>query len=127
MSLNLKPATSRRVKNAVSPGIFTFKGIVRMTRLIFISGPWMLLTSRLSGKNASLMILLCLPALLFCAMLIVPGIIFTLPEQNAYYEFAKVLNQDPTRWIILTANGFCTLLSLAVPATAPREFMAIRY
>ncbi len=114
MSLTLKPATPRRVKNAVGAGIFSVKGIARLMRLTFMSGPWMLLT------------LLCTPALLFCAMLTIPGMLFPLPEQNSYYLFAQALDQDPTRWIILAMTAICAVISLAVPATAPRPLMAIR-
>ncbi len=127
MSLTLTPVTPRRVKHAVSLGIFTTKGVARLLRLTFISGPRLLLTSRLSKKNASLMILLCVPALLFCSMLIVPALIFQSPQQQAYFYFAQILNQDPIRWIILAFTGICTMTALAVPAMAPVPFTAIRY
>lgn len=127
MSLTLTPVTPRRVKHAVSPGIFTIKGIARLMRLALISGPRLMLTSRLSNKHATLMILLCVPALLFCSMLIFPALIFQSPQQQAYFYFAQILNQDPIRWIILALTGFCAVTALAVPAMVPRSFTAIRY
>jgi hypothetical protein len=127
MSLTLKPATPRRLSNALNVGLFTAKGIKRLLHITFISGPWLLLTSRLSAKTASLMIMLCVPALLFCALLTIPGALFDSPEQNAYYHFAKALDQDPTRWIILSVTGLCNLVALAVPATTGRPLTAIRY
>lgn len=127
MSLTLTPVTPRRVKNAVSPGIFTARGIARLLRLAMISGPWLLLTSRLSKKHAALMILLCLPALLFSSMLIVPALIFQSPQQQAYFYFSLILNQDPIRWVILALSGFCAMTALAVPAMIPKSFTAIRY
>lgn len=127
MSLTLKPATPRQLKNALSLGIFTAKGTKRLMHLTFISGPWLLLTSRLSAKTASLMIMLCVPALLFCALLTIPGLLFDSPEQHAYYQFAKALDQDPTRWIILAITGICTLVALAIPATTARPMTAVRY
>ena len=126
MSLTLHPATPRRAKNAFSHGIFSAKGLARLFRLTFMSGPWMLLTSQLSAKSASLMILLCAPALLFCSMLTIPAILFPSPQQNAYYYFAQILNQDPSRWVILALAGMFAVLALAVPATAPRPFTAVR-
>ena len=127
MSLTLTPVTPRRVKYAVSHGIFTLRGIFRLLRLTLISGPWLLLTSRLSRKNASLMILLCAPALLFCSLLTIPALIFPSPQQEAYFYFAQVLNQDPIRWAILALTGICLITALAVPALAPKPYTAIRY
>lgn len=127
MSLTLKPATPRQLKNALSLGIFTAKGAKRLLRITFISGPWLLLTSRLSAKAASLMIMLCVPALLFCSLLTIPAFLFESPEQHAYYQFAKALDQDPTRWIILVITGICTLMALAIPATTAQPVTAVRY
>ena len=126
MSLTLKPAKTRRLKNAVKHGVFTTKGLTRLMRLTFMSGPWILFTSRLSKKSASIMILLCLPALLFSAMLTIPAMLFQSPEQHSYYQFAQSLDQDPIRWVILAVTGICAVISLAVPATAPKPMMAIR-
>lgn len=127
MSLTLRPATPRRVKNAVSHGIFTAKGISHLLNLTFVCGPRLFLTTRLSAKNASLMILLCAPALLFCSMLIFPAMIFQSPQQQAYFYFAQILNQDPIRWIILAVAGVCAVSALAVPAMTPRSLTAVRH
>ncbi|MES2922533.1 MAG: hypothetical protein V4819_13355 [Verrucomicrobiota bacterium] len=127
LTLTLTPVTPRRVKNAVSPGIFSTKGISRLLRLAFVSGPWLLMTTRLTTKHAFLMILLCVPALLFSSMLILPAIIFQSPQQQAYFYFSQMLNQDPTRWIILGLTGFCSVTALAIPAMIPKPFTAIRY
>ena len=127
MSLTLTPATPRRVKNAVSRGFCTVKGIKHLLRLTFISGPWLLFTSRLSVNSALLMILLCAPALLFSAMLTIPALLFQSPQQHAYYYFAKVLDQDPTRWIILALATVCAVIALAVPAATAKPFTAVRY
>ena len=100
--------------------------MMRILRLTFISGPFLLFTTRLSSKNASIMIMLCIPALLLAAMLTIPSILFDSPEQNAYYEFAHAINGDPTRLVILALAGICAVLALAVPATAPQPSTAIR-
>lgn len=127
MSLTITPATPGRVKNAVSLGVFALKGIARLLRLTFICGPRLLLTTQLSAKNASLMILLCAPALLFCSMLIIPAMIFQSPQQQAYFYFAQILNQDPIRWVILAFAGVCAIMALAVPAMIPKAVTAVRY
>ncbi len=127
MSLTLIPASPGWVKNAVNLGVFTFKGTARLLHLTFICGPRLLLTTQLSAKNASLMILLCAPALLFCSMLIIPAMIFQSPQQQAYFYFAQILNQDPIRWVILAFAGVCAVMALAVPAMVPKPFTAVRY
>lgn len=91
-----------------------------------MSGPFLLLTSRLSVKSAAIMILLCAPALLLTAVLTVPAMLFTSPEQNAYFQFAQAINADPTRLVVLALAAVCTVVALAVPATAPNEFTAVR-
>ena len=93
--------------------------VMRGLRLTFISGPKVLLTSRISAKCALVMALMCLPSLSCCFLLTIPGLIFQSPQQQAYFYFSKVLNEDPSRWICLLLAGLCALLSLAVPAILP--------
>jgi len=126
MSLTLKPAKSRQLKTALRGGLFTAKEIKRLLRLTFISGPWLMFTSQLSIKSAVLMMMLCTPALLFSSMLTIPALLFPSPQQQAYFYFARVLDQDPTRWIILALTAICTVIALAVPAVAENPFKAAR-
>ena len=127
MSLTLKPAPSRILKNAVSPGFFHIKTLIRLLRLTFLSGPRLLLTSRLSAKSAFMMILLSAPALLFCAMLTIPALLFPSPQQQAYFYFSQILDQDPGRWVPLALASICSVIALAIPALVPHPFRAVRY
>lgn len=95
--------------------------------LTFICGPKLLLTSRISGKCAAIMTMMCIPSLFCCFILTIPGFIFQSPQQNAYYYFSKVLNEDPARWIVLLLAGTCTLMSLAIPATMSESTSTYRY
>ena len=105
----------RTRKTATHPGL---AGLMRYLRLIFITGPRLLFTTRISGKCAFIMMLMMVPSVLCCLMLTMPGIIFQSPQQQAYFYFAKMLENDPTRWIVLALAGVCSLISLAVPATS---------
>ncbi len=96
-----------------------FPCVMRYTRLTFVSGPKKLLTSRISGKCAACMMMMCSPALLFCALLTIPAMLFQSPQQHAYFYFAQTLDHDPARWIVLTMSAICVIMSLAVPATMP--------
>ena len=98
-------------------------GVLGVLKLTFISGPKVLLTSQISVQCAAAMALMCMPAMLFCALLTLPAMLFESPQQNAYFYFAKVLEQDPARWIVLLLTAVCVLLSLALPATMkiPRQ------
>ena len=96
-------------------------------KLVFLRGPTMLFTSQISGLCGLLMILSCIPSLLYCAMLTIPGIVFNSPEQQAYFYFSKVLNDDPSHWIVLAVTGLCTLFALALPATMPAKPMPLQY
>jgi hypothetical protein len=86
---------------------------------IFIQGPRLLLTSHISVKCAAMMMALCMPSLLCCSILTIPAMIFQSPQQHAYFHFAKILNDDPMRWLVLLLAGVCALFSLAVPAALP--------
>ena len=101
--------------------------IVYCLQLVFIRGPKVLFTSQITGLCGALMIMLCSPSLLYCAMLTIPGAVFNSPEQNAYFYFSKILNEDPGRWIVLVVAAACTLFALALPATMPEKPMPLRY
>jgi hypothetical protein len=88
--------------------------------LTFISGPRVLLTSQISVKCALSMIVMCMPALIFTALLTLPALIFESPQQHAYFYFSRVLDQDPTRWFVLFLASLCVILSLSLPATMKR-------
>lgn len=124
--ITLQPARPRRVKNAISPGALSLKTVANLLRLTLFVGPRLLLTTHLSHKSASMMIMLCAPALLCCAMLTLPALLFQSPQQQAYFYFAQVLDQDPTRWVGLALALVCTLIALAVPAAVPNPFTAVR-
>jgi hypothetical protein len=66
------------------------------------------------------MIVMCSPALLFSALLTLPQLIFRSPRQQAYYYFSQVLDQDPTRWVVLILVSVCVIVSLALPAVMPK-------
>jgi hypothetical protein len=85
-----------------------------------------LISSQITGLCATLMILLCLPSLLYCALLTVPGLLFRSPEQHAYYYFARILNEGPGRWVILAVAAVCTIVAMALPATMPEKAVSVR-
>lgn len=99
-----------------------FHGLV----LVFLKGPKVLITSQISGLCGALMILACVPSLLYCAMLTIPGVVFNSPEQQAYFYFSKMLNNDPGYWFVLTFTGLCTLFALALPATMAAKPMPLQ-
>ena len=95
----------------------SFRRVMQYLKLTFFSGPKVLFTSQISVKCAAAMVTMCAPALAFCAILTLPALVFQSPQQNAYFYFARVLNEDPTCWIVLVLTGLCVVLSLSLPAT----------
>jgi hypothetical protein len=91
----------------------------RFLRSILFHGPKQLLTSRISKKCAGFMAALCAPSLLCCSLLTIPALLFQSPEQHAYFYFSQMLNEDPTRWLVVFLATACAILSLAVPAFMP--------
>ncbi len=116
MYCSFQSVARKSLKTTAGLGIFGVKFCANILRVIFIKGPWTLVTSGLNFKSAAMMIMLCAPALLFCAMLTIPAILFTSPQQNAYFYFAEGLNHDPIRFLGLLLGCTCTLVALAVPA-----------
>lgn len=106
----------RRVLQLVRRGI---PWILRCIALTFYHGPKRLMTSRISVKCAAMIVTMCLPALLSSAILTLPAMIFQSPHQNAYFQFASVLEQDPSRWLVVVLSTICALTSLAIPAAMP--------
>jgi hypothetical protein len=107
-------AAIRQLKSAISGMVV---GIFRLPKLILITGPKVLLTSRISGKCAALMMMLCTPSLLLWSILTVPALLFQSPQQHAYFYFSRLINQDPSRWLVLLLAGLCAVLALAIPGT----------
>ena len=124
MSTTLTSTRFREKKSAARHGFSSARHYLRLT---FISGPKILLTSQISAKCAFIMSLMCAPSLIFCFMLTIPGLIFQSPQQQAYFYFSMVLDEDPYRWIVLALVSICTLMSLAVPATMREAKPQIRY
>lgn len=89
---------------------------VKSTLRMFMDGPRCLFRSRIEVKTAILMAMMCAPALIFCSILTLPGIIFRSPDQHAYYYFSQVINNDPIRWVVLGLSAICVIMSIAVPA-----------
>ncbi len=92
-----------------------FPGVLELLCMIAFTGPWRLLTARISGKCATFMILLCIPSLVVCATLLLPGWIFQSPHQQGYYYFGLMLGQDPLRWVAIFLAALCSIFSLAMP------------
>ncbi|MCF7675193.1 MAG: hypothetical protein K9N23_15000 [Akkermansiaceae bacterium] len=96
-------------------------GFTQLLRMICITGPWQLLTKGVSRKCATFMILMCIPSLVVCATLTLPGWVFQSPHQQAYYYFSLMLGQEPLRWLAYGLGACCTLFSLALPGTMDRN------
>jgi hypothetical protein len=116
MSTPFVPSSLQTSQPAVTRSLPILK---RYLALTFVRGPKQLLTSRISVKCAAIVVAMCSPSLLLCAMLTLPAMIFQSPHQNAYFQFAQVLEHDPARWFVLVLAGVCAIMSLAIPATMP--------
>jgi hypothetical protein len=99
-------------------------GIESFLRSIFFHGPKQLITSRISAKCAGFMAALCAPSLLCSFLLTIPALLFRSPEQHAYFYFSQMINEDPTKWLVVVLATACAFLSLAVPAFMPPPRMA---
>lgn len=116
------PPLGRTLRNAASQ---VKPMLLQLPRQAFITGPRVLLTSRITGKCAALMVLLLIPSFLSGMLLTLPKLIFQSPQQNAYFYFANVLDRDPSRWLPMGFAVACVLLALAIPASMPRQRISV--
>ncbi len=117
MSTQLKTTRLAKSKCSNRPGVT--KRLMRFLKMLFFVGPRQLLTSRISGKCAAAMIVMCTPSLLCSAILTVPALLFQSPQQHAYFYFSRGLEGDPCRWVAMVLAALCAILSLAMPAAMP--------
>ena len=116
MSTQLK-TTRLATKGSKGPGLV--KRLIHFLKMLLFVGPRQLLTSRISGKCAAAMIVMCTPSLLCSAILTIPAILFQSPQQHAYFYFSRGLEGDPVRWLAMGLAAICAVLSLAMPAAMP--------
>lgn len=124
--LLLKPTPPRISRNTVQSDILSVKGIQRLARVIFLTGPRLMLTSRLSRRSATYMIMLCVPAIVLFISTTLPRWLFQSPDQEAYFYFAGTFTQDLSKGYLLVLSALCMLLVLAMPATSPEPHTAVR-
>ena len=94
--------------------------IMKGTITLFTEGGRCLFNSGIDRKTAAIMSAMCLPALAFCSLLTLPGMIFRSPDQHAYYYFGQTINNDPVRWLVLLLAAACVIASIAVPSIERR-------
>lgn len=90
-----------------------FKQIARLT---FVVGPRVLFTSRISKHCATLMTSLTVPAFFLTGLTILPRLLFTDPEQNTYYYFARAFHLDGMMLLVMMLMVACCLFALTLPA-----------
>ena len=95
------------------------KRLMHFLKMLLFIGPRQLLTSRISGKCAAAMVVMCTPSLLCSAILTIPAMLFQSPQQHAYFYFSRGLEGDPFRWVAMLLAAVCAFLSLAMPAAMP--------
>jgi len=120
----LIPATPRRLDAALNAGIGPVRKVSTFARNILFTGPRILCTTRLNWRTARLMMMLCTPALLFCAVMTIPGLLFNSESQQAYFYWARFLSNDPTCMLMAAFAGLCAISSLALPAADPSAMIS---
>ncbi len=86
-----------------------------------LTGPVRLLKARFTRRNAVCLVALSIPALLVTLLLTLPALLFTTPQHNEYFEFAKQLNQGGERWLALGLSACCSLFAFAIPTEDGEE------
>ncbi len=78
--------------------------------------PRRLFTSPQDGRNASIIVMLCAPALILFFGSTVPTMIFASPEQQAYFYSANFFSQDIANGFMIMLAAACLVIALALPA-----------
>lgn len=109
------PAIGRVSNDRKRPETSTSSGISRLATFTARR----MFTSTLSGWNATILMMLCAPPLLLFAAMNVPTLIFESPDQQAYFYFARSLNQELASSYALWLAALCLVFAVLIPA--PRE------
>ncbi len=123
MNTKRTPTSQILLKNVAKPGM---SGIQKTARLTFVDGPRQLFTSRLNLRSATLTIFLCVPALLLFVSMNVPTLLFSSPDQEAYFYFARSLSQDLSGTLPIILSAICVFFAMALPATRTNPFAMMR-
>lgn len=86
-----------------------------------LTGPVRLVTAQFTRRNAVCLVALSVPALLVTLLLTLPALLFTTPQHNEYFEFAKQLDQGGDRWLALGLSACCSLFAFVIPAQGGDE------
>ena len=123
----VKAAVRQEPRQVLHTAMTLMKRLAKPAARCLIHGPVVLLTSRITVKCATLMVMLCMPSLIFCGILTLPQFLFESPHESAYGFFSRLINEDPSRWAVLFLTAVCAVLALAVPAVMPKRDTSYSY
>lgn len=89
--------------------------------LRLLTGPVRLVKAQFTRRNAVCLVALSVPALLVTLLLTLPALLFTTPQHNEYFEFAKQLDQGGDRWLAVGLSACCSLFAFAIPSQGDEE------
>ncbi len=81
----------------------------------YVDGTRAIIAGRYNRRQAAIIIAAMLPVLLTTAVITVPMILFPTEGHKAYFQFASILNTDPTSLIPLVIGTVTATLGLKVP------------
>jgi hypothetical protein len=84
--------------------------------LRLLSRPVRLVKAQFTRRNAVCLVALSVPALLVTLLLTLPALLFTTPQHNEYFEFARQLDKGGDRWLALGLSACCSLFAFAIPS-----------
>lgn len=80
--------------------------------------------SFLPTRTGTLMIAACIPAILCSLVMTVPGLIFSIPNDNAYFHFSRILIFDHASFVPIALTALSAALALLLPLNPQRAALA---
>ena len=108
MNLKIQPANLQSLQKASRSAFSKFPGPKQIARR--------LMNAKLSHRNSSYIMLLCIPAIVLVISTTVPTMIFQSPQQGAYFYFARTLSLDLSSGYILGLSVLCMFVAFVLPA-----------
>lgn len=81
----------------------------------FVEGPRLLLKGNFTRRAAGFMIAAATPAILTGMVLTIPALLFHTPEHNAYFHFARIIQDESASLLPVVLGTISSIFSFRLP------------
>ena len=110
-----EPKASSHFKIAAEHAAIFLRQTLGFLKSCYIDGLGAIIAGKYNRRQAAIIIAAMVPVLLTTAVIMVPLVLFPTEGHKAYFQFAAILNSDPTSLIPLAIGSVTATLGLRIP------------